>query len=81
MIFGFEERLNELKDVTNKAIFLLIETNSLELKDDLSLTFTGITLDQTATNTNQLRAAKNLGKILKQYDVASCFRALGVRKL
>ncbi len=81
ILSGIEERISEMKDKTNHSLLLLFKTKSLRLDDDMSVTFLAKKLDSSACTSDQVRAARNFGMVLNQYDVPTCYRILGVREL
>ncbi len=81
VLHGMQEKVGEFKSITNKCLLLLIECKSLALNDDLSMNFNAHYLDGAFCPDDSARASRNLGKVLNQYDVPSCYRAMGLKRL
>lgn len=81
MLFGLQDKVIEFKERTNKCLLLLIENKTIILNKDLSVSFNDHQLEGTATPKDYIRASKNLGTLLNEYNVVECYRMLGLQKL
>lgn len=81
LLQGLQQRVCDLKDVTNSSIFLLVELGVIEIMEDLSIKITEPQLLKSACNTEKRKASRSLATLLNGYEIKDCYRILGLNKL
>jgi len=79
--YALPSRIDEYKDLTNICIQNSIDTNNLIIRDNLSLEYIGDEIYSAPLLGDSMRAARNLVKVIKDVDVVSVYRILGVKRL
>lgn len=74
-------KIEEYRDLTNMCIQNAIDTRNLELNENLSLKYVGDNVSSVPLLADSMRAARNLVKVIKNVDVVTVYRTLGVKKL
>lgn len=78
---GLQQRVVELRAVTNVAIQNGIDCDRLILRSDLSLEYAEQKINPIPIMPDETRAAKRLASIFEPYDVPTIYRLLGVTNL
>ena len=79
--FGLPERVSEYKDITNKCLQYLIENGHIKINDKLSVEVSPKALGCDPSIKESKKSSKNLVKILRDYDIVTIYRLLGIKKL
>ena len=79
-IYGLEERIIQYGDITNMCIQHNIDNNIFSIQTNLSVVVNNGKSVKTY-NANHVKAAQKLGKLLSPYDVVTCYRTLGVKRI
>jgi hypothetical protein len=80
-LYGLPERVQESRELTHACMQLAVDAGGIRISDDLSVAFRHRVLDPSACPQDAERAARNLAKVLRRYDVPAVYRQLGMRKL
>jgi len=80
-VFGLPERIKNYKEITNQCIQHAIDNQCIKVNEDLSIEFLK-KIDNKVENLNRsFKASSNLHKILRDLDVVTIYRLLGVKEL
>jgi hypothetical protein len=79
--YGFPDRVEEYKALTNLCIQHAIDVGTLKIEEDLSLRVLGNRLDTSLCPITSAKAAKKLGNLFTPYEIPAIYRSLGVKKL
>ena len=80
-IFGLPDRIEEYKEQTNRCLQYAIDNGWISLNEDLSVNVVNSSLNNSSELKDSHKAASNLHKILKDLDVVTIYRLLGIKKL
>jgi len=80
-LFGLPERLEDYKNLTNQCILQAKNMGIIAINDDLSVSVLGAVPSTSADFKDHLKASKNIHKIIKELDVVTVYRILGVKAL
>lgn len=80
-IYGIEERIVGYRDLTNASLQYAVDVSILDIDEDLSVEVTSDWHTTPICSPEQLKAAYNLGRLFKPYDVPTIYRNLGVKRL
>ena len=80
-IFGLPERVETYKNLTNQCILHSKNMGVIDINDDLSVVIVGDIPKIGSDFSDHLKASKNIHKILKELDVVTIYRLLGVKAL
>lgn len=82
LLFRVNASLDDYRQLTNNCIqycidnhYLVLHDNKVTISEDIDTKFTSSSL------TEAIKAASKLGSLLSQYEVATIYKFLGVRKL
>lgn len=79
--YALPNRIEEYRDITNMCVQNAIDAQKLVLQDNLSFKYIGEDISDSPLLGDSMRAARNLPKVIKNVDVVTVYRALGVKKL
>lgn len=80
-IYGIEERIIEYRELTNESLQYAIDISVLNINKKLSIDIVSNWPTNPICSPEQLKAARNLGRLFKPLDVPTIYRSLGVKKL
>lgn len=78
-MYGFEQRIEELKNLSSDCLQYALDCEALSLEDELILTPGTATMKSVLPHLD--RPARNLGILFKPYDVPTIYRMLGVKRI
>ncbi|GLQ92804.1 hypothetical protein GCM10007901_17550 [Dyella acidisoli] len=78
---GLSARVERWKSVTGIAIQNSVSCNHLEVKEDLSIAAGLVANEVEGLMPKEMKAAKNLAKLMSPYSVPAVYRILGVGRL
>lgn len=79
--YALPSRVEEYKGLTNLCVQNAIDTNNLVLRDNLSLEFIGGEIVSAPLIGDSMQAVRNLVKVIKDNDIVTIYRTLGVKVL
>ncbi|WP_284320541.1 three component ABC system middle component [Dyella acidisoli] len=80
-LVGLSARVERWKSVTGIAIQNSVSCNHLEVKEDLSIAAGLVANEVEGLMPKEMKAAKNLAKLMSPYSVPAVYRILGVGRL
>lgn len=80
-LFGLPERVETYKNLTNQCILHSKDMGIMAINDDLSVVIVGDIPKTSPDYNDHLKASRNIHKILKELDVVTIYRLLGVKAL
>jgi hypothetical protein len=80
-LYGLANRVQEYRELSSKCLQLAIDSRTLRIESDLSVSFVDEQVNSVACQKDTLTAAKNLAAILSPFDIPTVFRSLGVKRL
>ncbi|CAM4363245.1 MULTISPECIES: three component ABC system middle component [Pseudoalteromonas] len=78
---GLEKRLNDFKEITNKAMQVLLEQGLIKVNADLSIQYMKEESQKNHCKQEHIKAARNLAKLVNPFLVEDCYRILRIKKL
>jgi hypothetical protein len=80
-IYGLNERITQYREMVNITVQYLLNIGSLQLNEQLSVSIFDKKLMDSPSPKGIIKAASNLGKLFRPYEVPMIFRMLGVMSL
>lgn len=79
--YGLPERVKEYKQTTNQCLQYSIDNNIIKINENIQLEVITKDIGYNDFLKDSFKASGNIGKIFKDIDVVSIYRALGVKKI
>lgn len=79
--FGLPDRIKEYKELTNICLQYAFDTGSLQLNQDLSITFLKNDFKIENSMKEYMKASKNLAHLLKKEKITHVYMRLGIKKI
>lgn len=73
--------VESFKKITNSCLQILIELNVMSLVGDRNLNIEKNSISSYSDDESKKKAAKNLAKLIGDYDIVECYRLLRITKL
>jgi len=80
-IYGIEERIVEYRELTNTSLQYAVDIGVLNVDEKLSVCVISNWPTTPICSPEQLKAARNLGRLFKPLDIPTIYRNLGVKRL
>lgn len=80
-VHGLEERIQDLKEMSNKSLQYATNLGAIKIGSDLSITPSDPWPYSVIVEQGAIKAAGRLGTLFSPYDVPTVYRMLGIQKL